>query len=246
MNSGLRKFYGKSTKTHANSQHLEIGPSRVPKFDLNELPEESGSEMSNSEGKNVLKLGSERESIQASNKRLLDPLEDSVVSGDDQSSSKRLRAESSSTPETAPMQTRLVTEPEAERETPLVLERSHLKIVESNKNLQLSKPLLNDPGVWWSNNGFSDNLGSQRKKLTPRRKVSMIKSGVKQDNQLLTLGTGIEKAISIEEGNSIRTIETNFDDQSALMKSQKSSKTDKIQVKETLYGLYKKLAISSD
>ncbi|CAH7681915.1 expressed protein, partial [Phakopsora pachyrhizi] len=124
--------------------------------------------------------------------------------------------------------TRLVTEPEAERETPMILESSHLKIVEPNKNLQFSKSLIKIDSTRSSSEGFPSNVVLQRKNNSPIRRGSMNKSDENQNNSSMTPGAGKEKGkekvISVEAGKSLDIIGTNLNSQNALIMTRKSSK----------------------
>ncbi|CAH7682302.1 expressed protein [Phakopsora pachyrhizi] len=212
--------------------------------------------MSNIEAETVLKLRSERESIEASNKRLLDPLEDSVVSGNDQSSPKRQRTESSNTPETTPMQTQLVSQTEAEREPLRGFKIQNLNFFEQSENLKHSKSLLSDPYTVF-NKAFIEDLVFHRKKLTPASGISIKRSNEKQNNDQMNLFTGKEtkgkeKVISEEKGTPLN-FKLNSMGQNTMITAQKSFRIElngkpsaKITVKPKLLSIESIKTLLSD
>ncbi|CAH7684095.1 hypothetical protein PPACK8108_LOCUS18077 [Phakopsora pachyrhizi] len=176
MDSGLSKDLIKSTESQSNNPKLKINASKGLKFDLNELPENLESEMSDSEFEKLLELESERESNINSNKRSLEPFEDSK-SLDLSHSPKRLRTKSSITTERTLKPPYLVTEPEADKAPLPVLKGPQLVINQQNKNIELAKHSLNDPNADSSNKGAANNSALKRKKTAVKLKSSMKKPG---------------------------------------------------------------------
>ncbi|CAH7675065.1 hypothetical protein PPACK8108_LOCUS10029, partial [Phakopsora pachyrhizi] len=194
--------------------------------------------MSNIEAETVLKLRSERESIEASNKRLLDPLEDSVVSGNDQSSPKRQRTEST------------------EREPLRGFKIQNLNFFEQSENLKHSKSLLSDPYTVF-NKAFIEDLVFHRKKLTPASGISIKRSNEKQNNDQMNLFTGKEtkgkeKVISEEKGTPLN-FKLNSMGQNTMITAQKSFRIElngkpsaKITVKPKLLSIESIKTLLSD
>ncbi|KAI8447189.1 hypothetical protein BY996DRAFT_7732357 [Phakopsora pachyrhizi] len=159
MDSGLSKDLIKSTESQSNNPKLKINASKGLKFDLNELPENLESEVSDK---------SERESNINSNKRSLEPFEDSK-SLDLSHSPKRLRTKSSITTERTLKPPYLVTEPEADKAPLPVLKGPQLVINQQNKNIELAKHSLNDSNAGSSNKGAANNSALKRKKTAKKK-----------------------------------------------------------------------------